>query len=134
MFTSKPIITLLLVATSATYSQKVEGETATVIRAIDGDTLKVSIDGKYETVRLIGVNAPEMKDKRPQVQCFAKEAKAKADFLLSNFDVRLEADPSQADRDKYGRLLRYVFLKDDLFNKWIIAKGYAYEYTFDRPV
>jgi micrococcal nuclease len=48
--------------------------------------------------------------------------------------VRLEADPTQGDRDKYGRLLRYLWREDGLFfNEWMLRNGYAHEYTYNLP-
>jgi micrococcal nuclease len=105
-----------------------------VVAIVDGDTIKVSIDGNVETLRLIGIDTPETKDPRKPVQCFGKEASAKAAELLSGRRVRLEADPTQGDRDKYGRLLRYLWREDGLFfNEWMIRNGYAHEYTYNLP-
>jgi endonuclease YncB( thermonuclease family) len=105
-----------------------------IVDVVDGDTVKVSIDGKVETLRLIGIDTPETKDPRKPVQCFGNEASAKAAELLSGRRVRLEADPTQGDRDKYDRLLRYLWREDGLFfNEWMIKNGYAHEYTYDLP-
>jgi micrococcal nuclease len=107
--------------------------TAKVVRITDGDTIHVLIADKYETIRLIGINAPELKDPDPQKKCWADQAKAKADQMLSGMTVQLEADPTQSDRDKYQRLLRYVWWNGADFNLWMIQKGYAAEYTYDKP-
>lgn len=105
-----------------------------VTHVIDGDTIQVVIDNKKETLRLIGIDTPETVDPRKPVQCFGKEASAKAKSLLSGKSVRLEADPTQGERDKYQRLLRYVFLENGTnFNKLMIAEGYAHEYTYNTP-
>ncbi len=105
-----------------------------VIEVVDGDTIKVSIDGKTETLRLIGIDTPETKDPRKPVQCFGQEASNNAKKLLEGKKVRLESDESQSARDKYDRLLRYVYLEDGTsYNKQIIADGYAHEYTYDTP-
>lgn len=105
-----------------------------VIKVVDGDTMDVSINGATERIRLIGINTPETVDPRKPVECFGKEASAKAKELLTNKKVYLEADPSQGERDKYNRLLRYVFLEDGTsFNFLMIKEGYAYEYTYDIP-
>lgn len=105
-----------------------------VVKVIDGDTITVEKSGANETLRLIGINTPETVDPRKPVECFGQEASNKAKELLSDKQVRLEADPSQGERDKYGRLLRYVFLADGTFyNKVMIQQGYAYEYTYDLP-
>lgn len=105
-----------------------------VARIIDGDTFEVETAGGLEKVRLIGVNTPESVDPRRPVECFGREASAKAEELLGDKEVELEADPSQTDRDRYGRLLRYVRTREGLFyNLEIIKLGYAHEYTFDLP-
>ena len=105
-----------------------------VVNVVDGDTFKVLMGNVTETVRLIGIDTPETKDPRKPVQCFGKEASAKAHSILDGQSVRLEADPSQDDRDKYGRLLRYAYLPDStFFNKMMIEEGYAHEYTYDIP-
>lgn len=106
----------------------------TVTRVVDGDTIKVDLNGKYETVRLIGIDTPETVEPRQSVQCFGEEATHKLSELLSKKKVILEGDHTQGDRDKYNRLLRYVFLDDrTLTNKTLIEQGYAYEYTYDTP-
>ncbi len=105
-----------------------------VLKIVDGDTIDVEIDGKAERLRLIGINTPETVDPRRPVECFGKEASAKAVEFLSGEEVELESDPTQSDKDKYGRLLRYVRTKEGFFyNLEIIKRGYAYEYTYDTP-
>ena len=105
-----------------------------VIRVVDGDTVIIKINGKNETVRLIGINTPETVDPRRPVECFGIEASNKAKEILSGKSVKLEADGFVGERDKYGRLLRYIFLEDGTnFNKMMISEGYAYEYTYDLP-
>ena len=105
-----------------------------VVKVVDGDTIDVSINGKVERVRLIGINTPETVDPRKPVECFGVEASNKAKSLLTGKKVVLEDDASQGERDKYGRLLRYVFLEDGTnFNLLMIRDGYAYEYTYNLP-
>jgi micrococcal nuclease len=112
-----------------------EGQAASVLEVVDGDTVKVRVDGRVETLRLIGLDTPETVDPRRPVQCFGREASARAKELLPpGTPVRLETDPTQGDRDKYGRLLRYLRLPDGrLFNEVMIAEGYATEYTYRLP-
>ncbi len=105
-----------------------------VEKVVDGDTLKVTIDGKIETLRLIGLDTPEVVDPRKPVQCFGIEASNKAKEILTDQKVALEADLSQGNRDKYGRLLRYVYLENgENFNKMMIAEGYGHQYTYNKP-
>jgi len=105
-----------------------------VKEVVDGDTIKISMNGKVETLRLIGMDTPETVDPRKPVQCFGKEASNKAKELLSGKRVRIEMDPTQGERDKYNRLLAYVYRDDGLFyNKSMIEQGYAHEYTYNAP-
>lgn len=105
-----------------------------VVKVVDGDTIDVNIDNKIERIRLIGINTPESVDPRRPVECLGIEASNKAKELLSDKEVYLESDSSQDDRDKYGRLLRYVWTKEGLFyNLEIIKLGFAYEYTYIVP-
>lgn len=100
---------------------------ALVTKVVDGDTIDVQINGKKDIVRLIGINAPEYNE------CFGKEASDKARALLNSKLVSLEADPSQDDRDKYHRLLRYVFVDGTNFDELMVREGYAREYTYHVP-
>lgn len=105
-----------------------------VVKVVDGDTVDVSIDGRVERMRLIGINTPETVDPRRPVQCFGIEASNKAKGLLEGQRVELESDSTQGERDKYGRLLRYIRLRDGRnFNELMISEGYAYEYTYNSP-
>lgn len=105
-----------------------------VTNVVDGDTLDVSIDGVTTRVRLIGVDTPETVHPSKPVECFGKEASAMTKSKLLNQSVKLEADPTQGDKDNYDRLLRYVILGDGTnFNKWLIENGYAFEYTYKIP-
>lgn len=108
---------------------------AKVTRVIDGDTIDVSFDGKTERIRIIGINTPETVDPRKPVECFGEKASAVAKEQLTDETVQLEADPTQGERDKYNRLLRYVWMDDGAvdFGKLMIATGYAYEYTYNLP-
>ncbi len=106
----------------------------TIVSVTDGDTFKVSIDGKTETVRAIGIDTPETVDPRKPVQCFGIEASKRAKALLTGKRVQLQADPTQDNRDKYSRLLRYAWLEDGtFFNQKMIADGFAVEYTYNIP-
>ena len=108
---------------------------AAVSRVVDGDTVVVHIAGKNESVRLIGIDTPESVKPGTPVQCFALEASARTKALLpAGTPVRLEGDVEQ--RDRYGRLLAYVYrLRDDLFvNQTLVAEGFAVPYTFPPNV
>ncbi len=115
-----------------TVTPKGEKQKATVTKVVDGDTINVSINGSIAVIRLIGIDTPELVAPNRPVECFGKEASAHAIVLVKGKTVYLIADNTQDDIDKYGRLLRYVFLEDGMnINKQMIADGYAYEYTYD---
>jgi micrococcal nuclease len=106
-------------------------EVSKVLRVVDGDTIKVLIEDREETVRMIGIDSPEVLDERKPVQCFGSESSDKAKEMLNSKTITLESDPTQGNRDEYGRLLRYVFLQDGTnFDEFMIRRGYAREYTF----
>lgn len=106
-------------------------ETYDVQKVVDGDTIEIMRYGKKEEVRLIGMDTPEVVDPRKPVQCYGREASAKAHEILEHTRVRLEFDPLSGERDKYNRLLAYLWEQDGtLYNQWMIANGYAHEYTY----
>ncbi|MCA9379709.1 thermonuclease family protein [Candidatus Dojkabacteria bacterium] len=101
---------------------------------VDGDTIKVSDAEGFYTVRLIGIDTPETKDPRKEIECFGEEATLYLTKLIGNQKLILKSDSTQDDIDRYGRYLRYAFLKDGTnINKKMIEDGYAYEYTYSKP-
>ena len=105
-----------------------------VVKVVDGDTIDVRVGDATERVRMLGIDTPETVDPRRTVQCFGREASDKTRSLLAGAKVRLESDPTQADRDRYGRLLRYVSAEEGTdINLQLISKGFAHEYTFSVP-
>ena len=94
-----------------------EGDAASVTSVTDGDTLDVTLVGRAETVRLVGIDAPE------RGECFADEATDELRRLVGDRDVRLVRDVS--DRDDHGRLLRHVFVDDLHVNRLLVRDGYA---------
>ena len=96
-----------------------------VTRVLDGDTLVLDND---ETVRLIGVDAPETHHPEVPVQRFGEESTEFLRRFAEGFECTLEYEPSNI-RDQHGRLLAYVFVGDRLANAEIIRRGYAYAYT-----
>jgi len=106
----------------------------TVTRIIDGDTIKINDNNKIKTIRLIGIDTPETVQPGKPVQCFGSEASNKLKEVIGGRMVYLKSDQTQDDKDKYSRLLRYVYRDDGLFiNKWMIENGYAYEFTYQIP-
>lgn len=88
------------------------------------------MNGKSERVRFIGVDTPETKDPRTTVQCFGKMASEFTKQMIGDSPVRLETDPTNTNRDRYNRLLRYVYLPDGrLLNAELIKQGYGFAYV-----
>ena len=104
-----------------------------VIRVVDGDTIIVALNHKPETIRFIGIDTPETVHPNKPVQCYGPEASNRTKELLNDKIVRLKVDPLQDDRDKYDRLLRFVFLEEVNVNKSLIQDGFAREYTYKIP-
>lgn len=99
---------------------------ATMLKVIDGDTIRIRIGARPETVRLIGVNTPETKHPTKPVECFGPEASAHTTSLLApGTQVALVRDAEA--RDRYGRLLAYVFrASDELFvNLELLSGGWG---------
>ena len=104
---------------------------AKVTQVVDGDTIKVRLQGREYTLRLIGMDTPETVDPRKSVQCYGPEASNFAKRLLNNKTVHLETDKSQGELDKYARMLRYIWLPDGrMYNYVAVLEGYAREYTY----
>lgn len=136
------LIVLVLIAVPALPARAEQRDLATVIRVIDGNVLKVEYKDKKESVRLIGIDAPECKINRKarrdairtrqglltvtsmgiEAVRYVKRQVKKGDTVILEFDVRM--------RDKYGRLLSYVHLVDGrMLNEEILMAGYAYTVT-----
>jgi endonuclease YncB( thermonuclease family) len=99
---------------------------ATIVHVVDGDTVDVSVHGRRERVRLLGIDTPETKDPDKPVQCYGLEAVQLTEALLPEGSaVRLERDAEA--RDDYGRLLAYIYRgQDDLFvNVELASRGAA---------
>jgi micrococcal nuclease len=124
---------VLLVATvlagTAFLAQDLSGP---VVRVIDGDTIEVELGGERERVRYIGIDTPEMSDDRPEIRALAFEARRVNARLVEGRRVRLELDVEK--RDRYGRLLAYVWVGDTLVNEALVRTGHAAPYTFPPNV
>ncbi len=108
-------------------------EPAEVVRVIDGDTISVRVGGRVETVRLIGIDTPETVHPEQPPEPFGKEARDYLASLLDEGTVCLERDVSE--RDRYGRLLRYVWLQDGtLVNEALLLAGLAVVTTYPPDV
>jgi len=103
-----------------------------VVRVVDGDTVRLAMPWGEESVRLIGIDTPETVHPTKGVECYGPEASAFASRLMTGTTVWLEYDESQGQRDKYDRLLAYLWVTPTQFyNLAAVEEGYATEYTYN---
>lgn len=106
-----------------------------ISRVIDGDTIELDNGDK---IRYIGIDTPETLDPRKPVQCLGKNASDKNKELVEGKPVWLVKDIS--DKDKYGRLLRYVYLGDPdqespvFVNLELVKQGFAHSSTYPPDI
>ena len=107
---------------------------ARVTRVVDGDTVRVRLDGRDETVRYIGVDTPETRRPGTPIECFGKAASRANERLVAGERVRLRFDVER--RDRYGRLLAYVYRRRDglWVNGALVRAGFATSLTIPPNV
>jgi micrococcal nuclease len=106
---------------------------AQVVAVVDGDTIRVEVQGEAYTVRYIGIDAPETKDPNRSVEWLGPEAAEANRRLVAGKRIYLERDVSETDR--FGRLLRYVYLPDGTFvNGELVRLGFAQASTYPPDV
>lgn len=126
------LLAILLPACAVSAARGRPGE-AVVAKVIDGDTIEARINGASEHVRLIGIDTPETHKPNTPVECFGVEAtKALTQLLPKGTPIRLVRDVEA--RDRYGRLLAYVYRGDTFVNLEMARTGYAAAYTYPPNV
>ncbi len=137
---------MLEVQAPATWSEEPGGfEAAKIVRVVDGDTVIARITkitggpgagevekGEEYSVRLIGIDTPETVKPGSPVECFGKEASRATTDLLEGVDVRMVKDVE--DRDRFDRLLRYIYIGQEMANARLVVNGYASAYTYPPDV
>lgn len=105
-----------------------------VTQVVDGDTIKVRMNGKEESIRILGIDTPEKYPTRTGYEeCYGQEASEYATRTLSGVTVKLLSDPTQDGRDTYGRILANVFLPNEtLYGEKAISEGYAFRYVYNK--
>ena len=110
-----------------TFAPTGDTEVASLLRVVDGDTIRVLLNGQDTPVRYIGIDTPEPNDRDPAQQALADAAMAANAALLDGHDLILERDVSETD--SFGRLLRYVWVDDGssltLVNQELVRQGLA---------
>lgn len=119
------LLAALLALLPAPVASQADSTTVQVVRVIDGDTIEVCcVFGDREKDRYIGVDTPETHHPMRGVEPYGMEASEANRNLVDGKTVSLEFDVEQ--RDRYWRLLAYVFLKDGTFvNAWLVEHGFA---------
>lgn len=125
---------ILIAGCSASSQASLAGgrDSVKVTRVVDGDTLEVTLKGKKQKVRLIGIDTPETKKPNTPVMYYGKEASDYTKKRLEGKTVELEWDVDRTDQ--YDRLLAYVWLGDEMFNRTLVQEGYARIATFPPNV
>lgn len=130
-----PVVLIIVLAAVAWFTQKDDGSEegpakagssafVKVDRVVDGDTAKVFYKGNDEYVRYIGIDTPESVKEGSPVECYGPEAKKfNAELLARNPEVKLVFDKEK--RDRYGRLLAYVYSGGVLLQTELLRGGYA---------
>jgi micrococcal nuclease len=103
-----------------------------VVEVVDGDTIRVDLDGQETAVRLIGIDTPERDGPYTSRECYGEEASRFTHDALDGRTVELEFDVERTDR--YGRTLAYAWLDGALFNERLVRSGYAVVTTFPPNV
>ena len=130
----------------ATFGEEPGGyEEADVVRVVDGDTIVARITNRVDgpgagaavvgaeySVRFLGIDTPESVKPSSPVECFGHEASAATTALLGGAHVRLVKDVEETDQ--YDRLLRYVYMGDEMANARLVVNGYAQVYTYPPNV
>ncbi len=120
-----------LIKTAQNNLEKSQPGLYTVVGFSDGDTITVDMNGKKEKIRFIGVDTPETHKPNAPVQCYGPAASAFTKNFIGNKQVRLESDALSTNRDRYDRLLRYVYLPDGtLVNQRLIEGGFGFYYPY----
>jgi endonuclease YncB( thermonuclease family) len=105
---------------------------ATVTRVVDGDTIRIEIAGKEYRVRYIGIDTPETGESGSPTECFGHEATERNRQLVEGTIIGLEKDVSETDA--FDRLLRYVWVEDQMVNAALVEEGYALTSTYPPDV
>jgi micrococcal nuclease len=120
----KTILFMLFVMMMLTSCSETENQGIPVTKVVDGDTIKVQLNGKEETIRMLLIDTPETVHPNKPVQPFGTKASQFVKEELEGQQVKLEMDVSE--RDKYGRLLAYVYTLDDvMINERLLEEGLA---------
>lgn len=123
MLAALVVLVALLGGAAPVGAQPFSPDVGLVVRVVDGDTIHVRLADRLEKVRYIGVNTPELHHPRRGEEAGGTEAHAVNRRLVEGKRVRLELDVQA--RDRYGRLLAYVWVGATMVNAELLRLGYA---------
>ena len=119
----KYILIILLLFPMTVFADKTKVE---FFKCVDGDTARFVLNKKEVKIRFLGINAPEIEKDGKQAEAYGKEASNYTCRRLKNAKkIEIEYEKESDKKDKYDRLLAYVFVDDKLLEKDILKKGYA---------
>lgn len=123
------LATIILLSIFFLYKETILSNTIkyNVTKVIDGDTIEVSNSSEKLTIRILGIDTPELHKPNTPVQCYAKEAQLFLEKLILNKDVEIQKDIE--DVDIYGRKLRYVYYNSQNISTILLENGFAYLYS-----
>lgn len=102
---------------------------ATVDYVVDGDTIRATVDGNSERIRLLGIDTPELgRDGRPDERCAVEAKQFLADWITDS-TVTISTDPHSPERDRYDRILAYVDSEGTDVSQTMLEEGWADLYT-----
>ena len=116
-------LVLLVLSVAVASDAELRALGGVVVKVVDGDTIHVRVGERLEKVRYIGVNTPEVHHPRVGEQPGGREAWDANRRLVAGRQVRLELDTQE--RDRYGRLLAYVWIGETMVNAELVGRGYA---------
>lgn len=117
------VIGVLLILPSSIFGspeKQAAGYSASVIKVIDGDSIKINHDGQFGIVRLYGIDSPEWK------QPYSRKAKLYLEKLILHKDIQVKA----LYMDKYSRIVALVYFQGNLVNKLLVEKGLAWVHIY----
>lgn len=120
----------LIVACAGCSAAPADVRQGRVVRVVDGDTLKVRVDGRVETVRVLGIDTPESQRPGAPVECGSRRAGSELRRLVDGRSVVLTGDASQDAVDRFGRILAYVSVDGTDVGEAMVGRGWARPYVY----
>ena len=114
------VILLFAVGCNSNYNEQIKIE---FVKCVDGDTARFNINGKEEKVRFLGIDTPESTNIKEEYGVEASDYTC--DVLNKANDIYIEYDANSDSRDKYDRILGWIFVDNNNLSELLLSKGYA---------